>query len=158
MSLHEHSDADWQSVAAHAHHADLWSELTQREAALVRAVLDGTDHHPAQQSLVEVLRSEVLPHLATEEEVLYSAARGAGAHALVASLEVDHRALLSAVEHVEHARTALDAALATRALVALFALRMEKEETVLLPTLAAARVDPGSLLQGRPEMVGPRAD
>lgn len=140
--------------AAHQHHADLWSGLARREAALVNAVATGAEHEPARAELVDFLRGEVLAHLQTEELVLYNAARGAGAHALVATLELDHKSLLSLTEHIAQASTGLDAALSARALVMLFVLRMEKEETVLLPALSEAGVDVSILLQGRPEMLG----
>lgn len=80
--------------------------------------------------------------------MLYEAARAAGAHALVASLETDHRFLLSLVEQIEKADTALEAALSARALVVLFALRVEKEETIVLPALTEAGVDITALLEG----------
>ncbi|WP_448073689.1 hemerythrin domain-containing protein [Georgenia yuyongxinii] len=144
--------------AAHHHHAELWSELAQREAALVNAVAAGEDYEPARRALVEFLRGDVFAHLQTEETVLYNAARGVGAHALVAALELDHKSLLSLVEHIDQAATGLDAALSARALVMLFVLRMEKEESVLLPTLSEAGVDVSILIAGRAEMLGTDRD
>jgi len=140
--------------AAHHHHADLWSQLAVLEATLVNAVAAGHDHEQPRRTLVEFLRGDVFAHLQTEEMVLYNAARGAGAHALVAALELDHKSLLSLVEHIDQAATGLDAALSARALVMLFVLRMEKEETVLIPTLREAGVDVSVLITGRPEMLG----
>ncbi|WP_324652481.1 hemerythrin domain-containing protein [Georgenia sp. H159] len=140
--------------AAHHHHADLWAELTSREAALVNAVATGGDDERPRRALVDFLREDVFAHLQTEELVLYNAARGVGAHALVAALELDHKSLLSLVEHIDQAATGLDAALSARALVMLFVLRMEKEETVLLPMLAEAGLDVSTLIAGRPEMLG----
>lgn len=58
------------------------------------------------------------------------------------------------METLERALSPLDAAMAVRALLLLFALRMEKEEKVLLPALAAQGLDIGELLRGRPEIVG----
>ncbi|WP_193312746.1 hemerythrin domain-containing protein [Georgenia subflava] len=142
------------SSAAHHHHAELWSQLAAREAALVNAVAAGHDHEEQRRALVEFLRGDVFAHLQTEEMVLYNAARGVGAHALVAALELDHKSLLSLVEHIDQAATGLDAALSARALVMLFVLRMEKEETVLIPALAEAGVDVSTLIAGRPEMLG----
>ncbi|WP_413451255.1 hemerythrin domain-containing protein [Georgenia phoenicis] len=144
--------------AAHHHHADLWSGLAAREAALVNAVAAGHDHEQPRRALVDFLRGEVFAHLQTEELVLYNVARGVGAHALVAALELDHKSLLSLVEHIDQAATGLDAALSARALVMLFVLRMEKEETVLLPVLVEAGVDVAGLLEGRSEMLGTDQD
>ncbi|WP_324653826.1 hemerythrin domain-containing protein [Georgenia sp. H159] len=142
----------------HHHHAELWSGLAAREAALVNAVAAGQDHEQPRRALVDFLRGEVFAHLQTEEMVLYNVARGVGAHALVAALELDHKSLLSLVEHIDQAATGLDAALSARALVMLFVLRMEKEETVLIPTLTEAGVDVSILIAGRPEMLGTDQD
>lgn len=144
--------------AAHHHHADLWSGLAAREVALVNAVAAGHDHEQPRRALVDFLRGEVFAHLQTEEMVLYNAARGVGAHALVAALELDHRSLLSLAEHIDQAATGLDAALSARALVMLFLLRMEKEETVLIPALTEAGVDVSGLIAGRPEILGTDMD
>ena len=140
--------------AAHHHHLDLWAELTVREADLVNAVADGQEHQPAQRHLVDYLHGDVLTHLQTEERVLYNAARGAGAGPLVDTLELDHQSILTLVENIDQAKTGLDAALSARALMVLFALRMEKEESVLIPALTEAGVDVSILLQGRPEVLG----
>ncbi|WP_298458187.1 hemerythrin domain-containing protein [uncultured Cellulomonas sp.] len=142
------------AAPTHAHHAELWSELSRREAALVNAVAGGEDYEPLRRELVAFLRGEVLHHLQTEEMVLYNAARGAGAHALVDALELDHYSLVRLVDHIDQATTGLDAALSARALTVLFVLRIEKEEGVLVPTLTAAGVDVSTLIAGRPEMQG----
>lgn len=76
---------------------------------------------------MDLLRGDVLAHLETEERVLYEAARRVGARALMAALELDRQFLLSLVERIDKADTGLDAALSARAMVVLFALRMEKE-------------------------------
>lgn len=88
----------------------LWSGLARREAALVDAVTAGEDHEPPRAEMVGFLHGEVFAHLQTEEAVLYNAARGVGAHALVATLEADHKSLLSLTEHIAQASTGLDAA------------------------------------------------
>ena len=151
-------DGNQAPSAAHDHHADLWSGLAEREAALVDAVAQGHDHEQPRRALVDFLRGDVFAHLQTEEMVLYNAARGVGAHALVTALELDHKSLLSLVEHIDQAATGLDAALSARALMMLFVLRMEKEETVLIPTLTEAGVDVSILIDGRPEMLGTDGD
>lgn len=128
------------------HHAGLWSALVQRTDALTETVGAGRQDLRARAALVNFLRADVLAHLESEERVLYESARAIGAHSLVAALEVDHRFLLRLIERVEKADTALEAALAARALAALIALRIEKEDTVVLPTLAQAGVDVSALL------------
>lgn len=127
------------------HHAGLWSELVRRADALTAALTAGHGDRDAHR-LVTFLRGDVLPHLEAEERVLYEAARQVGAHDLVATLEVDHRFLLDLVAQIEKADTALEAALSARALVVLFALRMEKEDTVVLSALTEAGADVQGLL------------
>jgi len=142
------------TTAAEEHHADLWAELTVRGYAVIDAVARGADPEPIRGEMLDYLRGEAVPHLRTEERMVYNLARGAGERGLVATLELDHRALLRQVETLERALSPLDAAMAVRALLLLFALRMEKEEKVLLPALAAQGLDIGELLRGRPEIVG----
>ncbi|HET7414828.1 MAG TPA: hemerythrin domain-containing protein [Arthrobacter sp.] len=130
----------------HNHHAGLWSTLVQRADA-VKATID-FDHEnmQARSALVDFLRTDILAHLEVEEHVLYQAAREIGATSLVAALELDHRRLLDLVEQIEKTGDGLEAAMLSRALVVLFALRMEKEDTIVLPTLTDAGVDVSSLL------------
>ncbi|HET8795245.1 MAG TPA: hemerythrin domain-containing protein [Arthrobacter sp.] len=130
----------------HDHHAGLWTTLVQRADAVTATIDFDHENMQARSALVDFLRSDVLAHLETEERVLYAAAREAGAHSLVAALELDHRRLLDLVEQIEKTGDGLEAALLTRALVVLFALRMEKEDTIVLPTLTDAGVDVSALL------------
>lgn len=128
------------------HHAGLWSALVQRADDLTDAVRAGHDDRPVRAALVKFLRGDVLAHLESEEQVLYEAVREAGAHGLVAALELDHRCLLNLVDQIEKADTALEAALSSRALVVLIMLRIQKEDTVILPTLREAGADVSALL------------
>ena len=141
-------------LTAEGRHAELWSQLTQRGSALIEAVARRTDTQPSRRRLLDYLDNEVIPHLRAEEEVLHTLARRAGERTVLAAMEIDHRALLRQVEHIDRAATPFDAALAARAVLLLFALRMEKEEKVLLPALARAGVDTAELLEGHHEMVG----
>ena len=140
--------------AAEAHHADLGAELTARVHELIEAVARGVDPEPSRGELLDYLTREVVPHLRTEERMVYNLARGAGERGLIAVLELDHRALLRQVESINEAATPLEAAMAAHAFLALFALRMEKEEKVLLPVLAEQGLDVRELLEGRSEIVG----
>lgn len=140
--------------AAEEHHAELWAELTARVYAVIEAVARGADPEPSRGELLDYLTREVVPHLRTEERMVYNLARGAGERGLVAAMELDHRALLRQVESLKKAVTPLEAAMAARAFLVLFALRMEKEEKVLLPVLAEQGLDVTELLEGRPEIVG----
>lgn len=133
--------------ASRDHHAGLWSGLVQRTDALTATVRDGHDDLHVRHVLMEFLHGDVLAHLQTEERVLYEAARTVGVHGLVATLEADHRFLLSLIDQIEKAETALEAALSARALVVLFALRVEKEEAIVLPTLLQQGVDVTAILE-----------
>lgn len=140
--------------AAQGHHAELWAELTARGDAVIEAAAQGADPGPSRGELLGYLADQVVPHLRTEERIVYNLARGAGERNLVAAMELDHRALLRQVESLRKAATPLEGAMAARALLLLFALRMEKEEKVLLPVLAEYGLDVRELLAGRPEMLG----
>lgn len=132
------------------HHAGLWSGLVRRVDALVAAAGTCPDGKNCQlrDDLLGFLHGDVLAHLRTEEQIMYSAARGAGLDALVAALELDHRFLMELVANLERSENELQIALAGRALVTLVGLRIEKEETVLIPALRAAGMDESDLLDG----------
>lgn len=135
MGAHGTPGHDDAARAAEEHHADLWAELTLRSSALIRAVAEDDDAEAAGRDLAGYVDDVVVPHLESEERDVYAAARAAGQAALVDGLELDHRALLRQAEALRHAPSALEAALAARAFLLLFALRMEKEERILLPLL-----------------------
>jgi iron-sulfur cluster repair protein YtfE (RIC family) len=140
--------------AAEEHHVELWAELSARGYAVIEAVAQGADPEPSRGELLDYLTGEVVPHLRTEERMVYNLARGAGERGLVAAMELDHRALLRQVKSLRKPATPLDSAMAAHAFLLLFALRMEKEEKVLLPVLAEQGLDVRELLEGRPEIVG----
>ena len=142
------------SIAAHEHHSELWAELTVLENELVSAVAAGEDFSPYRDSFIGFLRDEIAQHLDAEQTVLHSTARGVGAHRLVEVLDLDHQAIVALIERLEGAATGLEAAMVSRSLVLLFALRMEKEENVLLPLLREAGVDVEGLLTGKAEITG----
>lgn len=142
------------SVAVHEHHSELWAELTIRENALVRAVATGQEFGSHRDEFVSFLRGDVAGHLEAEQTVLYSTARGVGATALVQALDLDHEAIRALIDQMAGASTGLEAAMVGRALVLQFALRIEKEENVLLPMLRRAGVDVEGLLAGKAEITG----
>lgn len=137
--VNEYSDAA--ARGPHDHHAGLWTALVEHTDALTASVASGQADMRARSELVRFLHNDVLAHLTAEERVLYQAVRDIGATELVAALELDHRCLLGLVEQLEHTEDPLEAALLSRSLVVLFALRMEKEDTIILPALTAAGVD-----------------
>lgn len=131
--------------SSQSHHERLWTALVDRADSLTAAA-DGDEDRDARSALVEFLHGDVLAHLRAETGVLYQAARSIGAEHLVATLEADHRFLLKLVEEIEQADTEQEAARCARALVVLTALRIEKEETIVLPALVGSGVDVEVLL------------
>lgn len=142
------------TAAVHEHHSDLWAELTLKENELLRVVAVAGDFTAARDDFVALLRGEVAEHLEAEQTVLYGAVRGQGSHALVQALDLDHQALIALIDHLEGAESGFQAAMAARSLVLLFALRMEKEESVVLPMLREAGVDVDALLAGQSQITG----
>jgi len=128
------------------HHARLRSELHERVEAVVHAVSNSRPHEPALGRLMYLIRDDVLPHLEAEQEVLYPAAREAGNHDLIDALETDHRAALSIIGEIDRSSTGIHAALRAHTLGRLFSLRVEKEESILIPSLERAGVDVAELL------------
>lgn len=150
------SDAATASVtaAAEAYHAELQAGLARRTEALVAAVATRTPHESAQRELVDFLRAELLPHAEVEETLLYAAASTEPTALLVRAMQDEHRMLAALIEEVEHATNGMDAAVAAGALLVLCDVRIEQENRLLLPALAAAGVDLNTLLTDYPEIVG----
>lgn len=122
------------------HHAELAAGL----AARVRALLEAADRagqvriEPARTDLVSFCRRELLPHAQVEESTLYrGAAELPELRTLVGVMTSEHLALQELVEEIPAARTAVRAAVAARALEALFGAHLSAENDVLLPRLAA---------------------
>lgn len=143
--------------AAEEHHSELWAELTERGHGFINLVARHAEAEAARRHLVRYLEDEVVPHLEAERRAVYTIARHAGFDALVDAMELDHRGLVRQAQQIMAAPDLFEAALATRGFLLLFALRMEKEEQLLLPGLAAAGIDITELLRGRSDIVGPEA-
>lgn len=134
--------------SSRSHHERLWAALVDRADRLTAAADGREDDRQARSILVKFLHGDVLAHLQTEAGVVYQEARSIGAEHLVATLETDHKFMLKLVEEIEQADTEQEAARCARALVVLIALRIEKEEAIVLPALAEAGVDVNTLLEG----------
>ena len=135
------------SRTAEAHHAGLSVRLKDYTDELVERVSIGADPEPARLQLVKFLHDDLVAHLESERRVLYDAARQVGADTVVASLEVEHELLLSLIAGLDRADSGLEAALAAHAVTVLVTLRIHKEDTVLIPMLAAAGIDAPALLE-----------
>jgi len=121
-----------------AHHAALTDGVARRVAAL-RAVGEGNDHHEAPMAeLVAYLAKEVLPHAMAEEHTLYQAAAAkADLAETVAGMVDEHRKLVALAERLATTDDASAAAAEAEAIGALFASHVAKENSLILPPLAA---------------------
>jgi len=121
-----------------AHHAALTDGVARRVAAL-RAVGEGNDHHEAPMAeLVAYLAKEVLPHAMAEERTLYQAAAAkADLAETVAGMVDEHRKLVALAERLATTDDASAAAAEAEAIGALFASHVAKENSLILPPLAA---------------------
>lgn len=141
-----------------SHHAQLAAGVAQRVEALVRHVdsqylLKAED---ARQDLLNYLRREILPHAGAEEEKLYPpAAALADGRLLVEGMIEEHRTLTALVTELADAASPVRAAAAARALGALFAVHLAKENNLVLPLLVATpEVALSQVLAGMHELLG----
>lgn len=156
-------DAAAQAVVNH--HTLLAAGLTQRAEKLMRSVADG--HLPeaenARQDLLDYLGREILPHAGAEEHAMYPAAAAVPRGQLLVEGMIDeHHALIALVRELADADTLVRAASAGRALDALFAVHLHKENHLVLPLLIQTPgVSLAELLAGMHELLGadePAAD
>lgn len=151
--------ADHRAAAAVVeHHAHLADELAAHTGRL-RAAATGADPElawRARDTLLAWLRTELLPHAAAEEAAMYPAAAAQPTgRLLVDGMLAEHRAITALVTELEAAGTPVDAAAAARALSALFAVHLTKENDLVLPLLAATpEVSVAALLEGMHELLG----
>jgi len=120
------------------HHAALADGVARRVNAL-RVAAEHQDHHEAVGAeLLAYLAKEVLPHAMAEERTLYQAAAAKAELAeTVESMIDEHRQLVSLTERLATARDASSAAAEAEAIGALFASHVAKENSLILPPLAA---------------------
>jgi uncharacterized protein (DUF2249 family)/iron-sulfur cluster repair protein YtfE (RIC family) len=147
--------------AAHAvvrHHAELAAGLHQRVEALLHLVdsvylIRAED---ARQDLLAYLRGEVLPHAAAEEDALYPAAAAQpGGSLLIQGMSAEHAALAALVAELADTASLVRAAAAARALAAMFATHLVKENDLVLPLLITAPdVSLAAVLAGMHELLG----
>lgn len=124
-------------AAITAHHAELASALSVRVTAVVAAARDGRPHDSSVADLNALLAGDIVPHARAEEDVLYAAATSSTLRPLVAGMVFEHETLLALGAEVAAAPTAIDAASAARAILAVFLGHVRRENELLLPALAA---------------------
>lgn len=157
----QHSVASDDHAAAQGvigHHTELLAGLSQRVDALLDLVAGDhpTEARAARKDLLSYLRREIVPHAVAEEQALYplAAARPEG-RALVEGMIGEHRALTALVEELADAGSLVRAAAAGRALAAVFAVHLAKENDLLLPLLVGAGdVSLAEVLTGMHQLLG----
>jgi iron-sulfur cluster repair protein YtfE (RIC family) len=140
------------------HHRQMHDELTAH-ADRLRAAAVGDDVPrlwSERDALVDWLRTELVPHAVAEESALYpaAAARSAG-RLLVEGMLAEHRAITDLVGELASADTPVAAVAAARALSALFAVHLAKENDLILPLLLATDgISLAGLLEGMHAVLG----
>jgi len=145
--------------AIEVHHGSIRAELTGLVDSLVSVIAAREPHEPARSQLVIFLRDELLLHLETERKLLHVVGRSfESTEKLSDVMAIGHRQILEQFhtldEQDDEHGSGMDLAVAAGTILALIELRLEVENTVLLPALAANGVDLETLLAGRAELLG----
>lgn len=140
------------------HHAQLAADLDRHVGNLLTAADQGdaTGALRHRDELLRWLRDELLPHAHAEEDSLYAAAgeRAEGA-LLVRGMLDEHQAITGLVAELETGNRPVRLAGTARALAALFAVHLAKENDLVVPLLVdAADVSLAKLLEGMHDLLG----
>lgn len=140
-----------------AHHTQLAGDLAGRAAMLIAAAeRDPEAADRIRAELVAFCDRDLVPHAAAEEEALYPAARDLpAARLLIDGMLAEHRRITALVEALRTASSAVWAATDGRALQVLFEEHLEKENTLILPLVAASPdISLAGLLEGMHDILG----
>ncbi|MFF5217043.1 DUF2249 domain-containing protein [Micromonospora sp. NPDC000442] len=140
------------------HHSELSAALTNHVTRLVDAVDAGVTEQVwlRRDELVAWLHGELLPHAYAEEAGLYPAAAGLPAgELLVQGMLGEHRAITALVTELTATASPTTAAATARALQAVFATHLAKENDLVVPLLVADEsLSLAGLLDGMHELIG----
>ncbi|HEX7746809.1 MAG TPA: hemerythrin domain-containing protein [Micromonosporaceae bacterium] len=140
------------------HHTELAAALTKLTGQLLEAAEAGDPPvaRRRQNQLVAWLREELMPHAQAEEAGMYPAAAGLpDGRLLIEGMLGEHRTVAALVAEIEDAASPVAAAAAARALQAVFADHLAKENDLVVPLLVAAgNVSLAGLLDGMHEILG----
>ena len=146
------------ATAVEQHHAQLAGSLAIRVEELVAAAADGNAEVAAraQDDLVAWCRAELVPHALAEEQAMYPQAQARPeARLLIEGMLAEHQVITGLVDEIAQATHPVRAAVAARALQALFESHLAKENELVLPALVAAPdVSLADILGGMHELLG----
>lgn len=143
--------------AVEAHHEQQAGELAGRVTMLLAAAEDDpAEAETVRSALVGFCDRDLLPHAAAEERTLYPAARDLpGARLLIDGMLAEHRRLTALVDALRATGSPVRTAADARALQVMFEEHLEKENTLVLPLLAASSdISLAGLLAGMHELLG----
>lgn len=121
-----------------AHHSAMTVDLHLLAQAVVVAAEGGDPVavDAARLKLVHWCRDELLPHALAEESVFYPATR-IKAPLLIDAMVSEHGALTTLINALNNPESSVRTAATARALLAVFEIHADKENTLMLPLLAA---------------------
>lgn len=144
-------------AAVEHHHASMLKRLDALTATLTRAVQSGdaVEEHDSHEVLVEWCETELVPHALAEEGPLYGGPRSLPeGKLLVEGMLAEHKVVVRLVEELRGA-TGVAAAVAAGSIRNIFALHLEKENTLLMPLMVATpELSLARAVEGLHELVG----
>lgn len=142
-----------------AHHAQLQQAVAIAATAVQDAAERLGDLSPYRDEFVQLLRSDILPHAAAEEETLYRAGGTlVPTRLVVQAMVAEHRTLQRLVDELAAARTPSSIVAVAYAVRVLFEAHLVKENDQLLPSLVLEGIDLAGLLEGMHDILGDEAD
>ncbi|WP_346926713.1 hemerythrin domain-containing protein [uncultured Arthrobacter sp.] len=144
-------------AAVEQHHAGMLKRLDALASALIHAVTtrDTVAEHDAHEVLVEWCETELVPHALAEEGPLYGGARNIPEGTLlVDGMLAEHQVIVGLVEKLRGS-AGVDAAVAAGSIRNIFALHLDKENTLLMPFIVASpELSLARAVEGLQELVG----
>lgn len=144
-------------AAVEQHHAAMLKRLTALTETLVHAVRerDAVAEHSAHEVLVEWCEDDLVPHALAEEGPLYGRPRTLPeGRLLVDGMLAEHQVIVALVEELRGS-AGVEAAVAAGSIRNIFALHLEKENTLLMPLIVATpALSLARAVEGLHELVG----
>lgn len=143
------------AAAIHRHHRTMESDLAQLTRTIATAAADSDDVSAEAVALYGWCRTELLPHLRSEDSALLTRGRERESTALVARALVDEtERLRDAAEDLDSVDDPVQAASLAATVGTLFGLHAAQVDDLLVPALVDAGVDVAGAVAELPEIVG----